>query len=164
MKRERIEIGHKRVLQRIYTHTYYVGEARKAAGTPPYLAAGVQASDSNRDMLTQHIHTSIAEAADMLTRYLGICSTRYSNESDTTALYIETPPNYPAGCIAQMAQAIEEYATARTLGQWLMLSKPDEAAFAVEEAQTAATRLRELLSIRLHPGRCNQQHDNNIEL
>ena len=164
MKKEIIHIEHTKMLQRVYTHTYYIGEARKAAGVPPHLAAELQTSDSNRDILTQHIHTSIAETARMLTRYLGICSTKHNDATFCSTLFIKIPPNYPIACMPQIARSVENYIVMRTLEQWLMQCKPDEAAPASQEAKIAAVDLRELLSIRQRPGSREHLNDNNIEI
>ena len=164
MKIERITISYNRILQRIYLHSYYTGEARKAGGVPPHLAATIQASDSNSDILTQLIDSSIAETTNTLTRYLGICTAQHDNEKAETALSIEIPENYPRECLQQIAQAIEEYATMRALGQWLIQNKPDEAVAAVQETQMAAMRLRELMSLRKRPCKHPSTPDNNIAL
>ena len=164
MKKHTIQISCTKILQRIYTHTYYTGEARKAAGVPAHLAASLQASDSNRDILLQHIQSSIAEAAKILTRYLGICTIEHDCEDTVTAISIETPSNYPDECIPQIAQTTEEYATMRALGQWLAQNKPDEAAAATQEAQLSSMYLRELTSLRRRPLNNARTADNNIEL
>lgn len=164
MKKGIIHIEHTKILERVHTHTYYIGEARKTAGAPPHLAAELQTSYSNKDILTQHIHTSIAETARMLTRYLGICSIKHNNETFCSTLFIKVPPNYPPECIPQIARTVEKYIVMRTLEQWLMQCKPDEAPSAGQESRIAAAELRELLSVRLRPGNRENLNDNNIEI
>lgn len=164
MNTERIEIDYRNILQRIYTHTYYTGESRKTAGAPPHFAARIQASDSDKRALTHHIHLAIAEATKMLTRFLGICTTIHDESTSQTNITIELPLNYPTECIRQIAVAIEDYATMRTIGEWMTQNKPDEATLAAEGAQMAAMRLRELMSIRKRPYPRTHKDDNNIEI
>ena len=163
MSHQRISINNTQLLQRVCVHTYYTGEARKSSGLPPQLTAQLQASNSNRDILTQHINLSIAEATKMLTRYLGICTAQRTSPEETT-IDIETPVNYPAECVPQIKEAIEDYCIMRTLGQWLTQIKPDEANAAANEAQMAMMRLRELMCIRKRPRCTNSSSDNSIEL
>lgn len=164
MEKHTIQISSTEILQRIYTHTYYTGEARKYAGVPANLAAALQASDSNKDILLQHIQSSIAEAARILTRYLGICTTQHNHQDLLTTIIIETPSNYPAECIPQIAQTIEEYSTMRALEQWLAQNKPDEAVAATREAELSSMHLRELTSLRRRPLNNARTADSNIEL
>lgn len=164
MKRKNIEINHIKILERIYTHTYYTGESRKAAGAPPHFAARMQASNSDKAALTHHIRLALSEVATMLTRYLGLCTTKYHSDTQSTIFTIETPLNYPHECMEAMGETIENYAVMRTLAEWLTQNKPDEAAAAAEEAQISTLHLRELMSTRKRPTTEHHNHDNNIEL
>lgn len=152
-----LKLRNSKVLQRIATHTYYTGEARKAAGAPPMAAAHIQASDDDSRQLIDHLTSACNEIALLLSTYIAICHTQESDEPTAqgnqrvTLFILEAPANYPTECSRDIEQTIENYAVARTLQQWLVQNKPDESIPAANEAQQHLTTLRQMAALRLRP-------------
>ncbi len=156
-----LKLRNNKVLQRIGTHTYYTGEARRAAGAPPMAAARMQTSDDDSRQLSDHLAVACNEIAQLLSTYIAICHTQKSDEAtlkglETVTLFILEPPaNYPKECASDIEQSIENYAVARTLQQWLVQNKPDESIPAANEAQQHLTTLRQMAALRRRPRKKN---------
>lgn len=154
-----LKLRNNKVLQRIATHTYYTGEARKAAGAPPMAAAHIQASHDDNRQLGDHLAVACNEIAQLLSTYIAICHTQESDEAAAqghervTLFILEAPANYPKECARDIEQTIENYAVARTLQQWLVQNKPDESLPAANEAQQHLTTLRQMAALRRRPQR-----------
>lgn len=154
-----LKLKNNKILQRIATHTYYTGEARKAAGAPPMAAAKIQASSDDEQQLSDHLTIACNEVMQLLSSYIAICHTRNSEEyseqgNETVTLFILKPPsNYPTECLKDIEQTIENYVVARTLHQWLLQNKPDESIAAANEAQQHLTKLRQMAALRKRPRR-----------
>ena len=153
------KLNNKRVRQRIETHTYYTGEARKNSALPPMTAARMQASSDDTTQLTDHLTVACNEIARLLSTYIAICHTQESDEPTAqgnqrvTLFILEAPANYPKECARDIEQTIENYAVARTLQQWLVQNKPDESLPAANEAQQHLTTLRQMAALRRRPQR-----------
>lgn len=152
----------KRVRQRIETHTYYTGEARKGAMMTPAAAAMMQASDDDSTQLSDHLMIACGEISRLLSRYIAICHIEQRKAIDNskekiTFFTLEVPANFPTEISSDIEAAIENYAVARVLQQWMAQHKPDETVLAANEVQQHTATLRELTLQRkrptLHPHR-----------
>lgn len=156
MKRRKLVLSPDNVLQRIYTHSYYTGEARKQVGYPEKASANLQASVDDKEQMNDHMHIPINEIARMLSKYFATCNMAYesSNEDSTTAnicFVIDAPQNYPDEALAPLQAMIENYTVMRTLQLWMLQQKPDEAPIAASEVQQTAFNLREMFALRKRP-------------
>ena len=143
-----IKFNKQSVLERIKTHCYYTGEARKQIGYPETLAAAMQAGDDDDEQLNDHIKAALCEAAKLLSQLLPSC--RMHQGSDTL-FTIVVPHNFPTETVSLLESTIEYFSIMHTLQLWLSQHKPDEANIASGEAQKTLYHLRELLSIRKRP-------------
>lgn len=169
MKEIKLTLSLRKVMQRIEMYSYYTGEARKKAGLPKELAAGMQASSDDSVQLYDHVSSAIGELSKMLSRFLGICSVHYEGSADDKEIYnavfsLIPPFNYPLEAFPQIEEAMENYAVMRTLGLWLQQHKPDEVMAITTETQQHSLHLRELFALRKRPGRIVRNDDNIITL
>lgn len=166
MKKEILTIRHKDIMQRLFLHSYYRGEAHKTAGMPKHFSAGIQASESDSDMLENHILTAITECVKLLSRYFAVCSVKKidENESRITELHLQPPCNFPRESLSQMEQCIGNYIVMRTLQQWLAQHKPDDSLLAAEEVKSSTIDIRETASLRKRPCRTAHKSNKSIEL
>lgn len=163
-----IELKTKNVHQRVQTHTYYTGEARRDAGIPHPFAARMMAGNDDAAQIDDHINSAVQEVASTLSRYLSPCEVeriKCCEEEQCAVLFImHTPANFPHEAKGVLSESIENYTVYRTLQLWLMQHKPDEAMLAAQEAQMHAMRIREVLSLRSRPRIKRRKNKNNIEL
>lgn len=163
-----IKLNTKNVHQRLQTHTYYTGEARRDAGVPHPFAARMMAGNDDEVQIDDHISSAVQEVAATLSRLLSPCEVeriKQSEEEQWTVLFIlHTPANFPHEANEMLSESIENYTVYRTLQLWLMQHKPDEAMLAAQEAQMHAMRIREIMSVRTRPRTRKRKNCNNIEL
>lgn len=168
MREITITVSPRKVMQRIYTHTYYTGEARKVAGTPMRHAAGIQASEDDATQLDDHLQTAIGEIAGLLSRQLAICRCNEDIDNDSgeriVCLSFIPPQNYPRESLPQMEKIIENYVVMRTLQQWMAQHNPPEQTQPANEAEVAMQQLRGVLSLRKKPRRERNCHKRIIDI
>lgn len=168
MKKAKLTIKPYIVIERIKTHSYYTGEARKQAGYPPLLAAAIQASDDEIDQLNDHMQLSVAEIGKILSRYLAECHTMKNIDKEQPDISsidfsLTIPQNFPCHILPQIEQAIENYITMRTLHLWLSQQKPDEANIISNETQQIVYQICEMLTMRKRP-QIDKENNKNIDL
>lgn len=169
MKKIKVKLKKSRLLERVQTHCYYTGEARKQIGFPEPLAAAIQASDDDTAQLNDHIGVAAGEVAKIVSRFLAACSTVENGNAShpdifETEFNLSVPDNFPDETISLLTTAIENYCVARTLQLWLAQHKPDESAIIANEAQQAMYNIRELLSVRKRPTIGNTPFENLIKI
>lgn len=161
-------LRHKNVLQRIETHTYYTGEARKAAGMPLMAAAHIEACGDDKIQLTDHITTACSEISRLLSTYLAICHSHTiddNNNNDSITLFrLNAPTNFPIECVADIEQAIENYIVSRVMHLWIAQHKPDESVIYANEVQQQTALLRELAVMRKRPKRKCATEEKTIDI
>lgn len=150
------KLNNKRVIQRVATHTYYTGEARKDVAMPPATAAKMQASADDATQLTDHLFVACSEISRLLSGCIAICQIQQRESIDgsgdtITFFTLEVPDNFPAEVNEDFELAIENYVVARILHQWMVQHKPDESVLASNEVQQQRATLRELASLRKRP-------------
>ena len=150
------KLNNKRVRQRIETHTYYTGEARKNSALLPMTAARMQASSDDTTQLTDHLTVACNEIARLLSTYIAICHIQQrealDESGDTITFFtLEIPANFPVEITDEFETAIENYAVARVLQQWMAQHKPDEMVITANEVQQHTATLREFASLRKRP-------------
>ena len=159
-------LRHNDIARQIQLHSYYTGEARKAAGITPSFAARIQASDSENDIITRHMRTAILECSKLLSRYFSVCTTKEVEDdgSSTTEFHMQPPRNFPHECIPQLEDSMANYVAMRALQQWLAQNKPDEAVSVAEEVRAAANNMRETMSLRNRPHKNIQKKKRSIDI
>lgn len=146
-----------RVFTKVYSSSYYLGEARKGESPATNdIAARLQISTDQNDLLGSFLQVAVERLNKMLTRYMGDTSCR--KESDTAhtgyALYtftIKGPSNFMSSQAERLAMCLENYAAAKLLYEWLKINKPDEAVIAEAGVTEQAALLREITASRKKP-------------
>ncbi len=168
-KREEIKISLYEVEQRIYTYSYYVGEARRNSGTPIKLSASIQASSDDHIQINDHINVAANELTKIINCNFGTCKQNVSDDEThkgyTILVFHLVPPQYfPVNLLGELQKTMTNYLVMRTLQQWIMQHKPDETAITTAETEKATIQLRELMNCREKPRKAKRKPKNNIEI
>ena len=168
-KKEEIKISLFHVEQRVFTYSYYIGEAQRNSGIPLKLAASIQASSDDHVQINDHINIAISELVKIINNYFCIC--KYDLEKDNTheehsiLKLIVTPPQYfPNNMLDELQKTMTTYLVMRTLQQWILQHKPDEASITTAETEKTVIQLRQLMNCRVKPQKAKQRVRNNIEI
>ncbi len=102
-----------RVLDKIYTNTFYIGDSRKTSQGLEEVAAMLQASPDDRDMLLDNIRQATTHVTATLSRLIG--RTRCSEE-----VVPDTDDDMFAGTLDSLADA----QTKRPEGAWATVARP----------------------------------------
>ena len=157
------------VEQRVFTYSYYVGEARRNSGLPIKLAASMQASPDDHVQLSDHMDTAVAELVKMINSSFCICTSSTVADDEhrgyTTLQFMLVPPQYfPMHLIGELQKTMTSYLVMRTLQQWILQHKPDEAVITTSETEKLTMQLRELMNCRVKPRKAQNVTKTNIEL
>ena len=163
--KENIKISSHEVEQRVFTYSYYVGEARRNSGTPIKMAANIQASSDDHVQMNDHINVATSELIKIINCYF--CPCKHSNKKDDThdgyiiLIFSLTPPQYfPAHLFEELKKTMINYLVMRTLQQWILQHKPDEAVITATETEKITLQLRELMNTRVKPRRAKRRSKN----
>lgn len=163
--RKNIKISSHEVEQRVFTYSYYVGEARRNSGTPIKMAANIQASSDDHVQMNDHINVATSELIKIINCYF--CPCKHSNEKDDThegyiiLIFSLTPPqHFPEHLLEEFKKTMINYLVMRTLQQWTLQHKPDEAAITTAETEKITLQLRELMNCRVIPRRVKKRSNN----
>ena len=156
MKEITFSVRHKDIVDRIKLYTHYTGEARRNAGLPDKQAAAMQASADDATQMSDHIENALNEVGTILSRYfaqfLAGQNVEDGNEENKEYTFtIAAPELFPSTATANVEKCIENLVVRRTLQQWFVQHRPEEATLQAAEAQNAAGHLRELLTLRSRP-------------
>ena len=168
MKKE-ITLSSYNIEQRLFTYSFYVGEARRAVGTPMQLTAGIQASSDDHTQISDHTHIAVTEILTLMNRFLALCSNNVTDDSNHEGhllfkLTFTPPRNYPEEMLGELQRTMESYMVMRTLNMWMLQHKPDEALLTASEAEKLVVRLRELMCCRPKPRLSEKKKRTNIEI
>lgn len=158
MKEISITIDESKITERIFAESGYTALARAKAGIPGQFTDIVQATDDDKRVITAFISDSVNEAAGLVTRYLTPCTVTTEVHCDNAdkrlfRLHFAAPSNTPSAFADAAREHIKSFATSRTLQQWMLTVKPDEANIHASKAQSKLVLLRELLAARTRPSR-----------
>jgi hypothetical protein len=99
------------------------------------------------------------------------CTCTSSNEADdehpgyTTLKFLLVPPQYfPMHLFGELQKTMTSYLVMRTLQQWILQHKPDEAVITTSETEKLTMQLRELMNCRVKPRKATNVTKTNIEL
>ena len=164
-----ISIAHYNVEQRLFTYSYYVGEARRATGVPAQQTSAMQASSDDRAQILDHLHMALTDVTRFMNRYFRSCSCKVGADSlhDGYEMYEFTffaPERFPENMLPQLLQCVESYLVMRTLNMWMLQHKPDEAVLSAAEAEKLLVQLRELMNLRTKPQSAKRTTRKNIEI
>ena len=168
-RREELKISTYDVEQRVFTYSYYVGEARRNSGTPVQLAASMQASPDDHSQMDDHINVATSELVKIINCNFATCRQMSDNDEEHSGYRILkfslTPPQYfPQSLLCELQKTMTNYLVMRTIQQWILQHKPDEAAITTTETEKATIQLRELMNCRVKPRKIKRDFKNNIEL
>ena len=164
-----ITLMHYNVEQRLFTYSYYVGEARRATGVPPQLTSGMQASSDDSAQILDHLHMALTDVTRFMNRYFRSCSCKTVTDTlhegyELYELAFLTPERFPENMLPQLQQCVESYLVMRTLNMWMLQHKPDEAVLTAAEADKLLVQLRELMILRTKPQANKRTTRKNIEI
>ncbi len=168
-RKEELKISTYDVTQRIYTYSYYVGESRRNSGLPIKLAASMQASPDDHHQLNDHMNVAASELVKMINSTFCECTTSSVPDSEHAGYSILKfrliPPQYfPMHLFGELQKNMTSYLVMRTLQQWILQHKPDEAVITTSEAEKLTIQLRELMNCRVKPRKGQNATKTNIEL
>ena len=157
------------VEQRLFTYSYYVGEARKATGSPVLQTSIMQASSDDRAQLLDHLRMALTDVIRFMNRYLQSCGCEAvpdaSHEGyEVYKLTFLLHERFPENLLPQLQQSVESYLVMRTLNMWMLQHKPDEALLTAAEADKQLVQLRELMNSRTRPQAAKRRTRKNIEI
>lgn len=168
MKKE-ITLSSYDIEQRLFTYSFYVGEARRAVGTPVQLTACIQASSDDHTQISDHTYIAVTEILTLMNRFLALCSNNVTNDSKHEGhllfkLTFTPPRNFPEEMMDELRRTMENYMVMRTLNMWMLQHKPDEAVLTASEAEKLVVKLRELMCCRTKPRQSEKRKRTNIEI
>lgn len=168
MKKE-ITLSSYDIEQRLFTYSFYVGEARRAVGTPVQLTACIQASSDDHTQISDHTYIAVTEILTLMNRFLALCSNNVTNDSKHEGhllfkLTFTPPRNFPEEMMDELRRTMESYMVMRTLNMWMLQHKPDEAVLTASEAEKLVVKLRELMCCRTKPRQSVKRKRTNIEI
>lgn len=166
--KKEIKISSYEVEQRLFTYSYYAGEARRNSGVPLKLATGMQVSSDDHVQINDHINVAINELVKILNNNFGACRLHSLlddlHEGYSMLMFCLAPPQYfPGSLLGELQKAMTHFLVMRTLQQWILQHKPDEAAIIAIEMEKATMQLRELMNTRVAPRRIKRRTRNSIE-
>ena len=168
MKDREIRIDVEELYKRLFTESGYIAMSRSAMGVPDRLVDTMQTTDDERRIIDNWIKSSVNEIAHVINRYLGPCSVIFGKDNGNSDLgftiSFKAPHNYPEEATEMLQECAIDLVFKRTVQQWNMAMKPDEASITAAGAQADALRFRELLALRKRPTRENGKNENLIEL
>ncbi len=170
MNKKDIIISSYDIEQRVFTYSYYVGEARRnSGGVPIKLAAGLQASPDDHIQINDHKNVAVNELTKIINKNFCNCKHSSTNDEIHEGYSIEKfelfPPQYfPKNLIDELQKTMTNYLVMRILQQWMLQHKPDEAAITASETEKATIQLREIMNMRVKPMRLKRRRKNNIEI
>jgi hypothetical protein len=166
MKYREIRINVEELYRRLFAESGYIAMSRSAMGVPDRIVDTMQATDDERRIIDNWIKSSVNETAHAINRHLGSCSVRHCKENDGQEFIIsfKAPHNYPDEAIGLLQECAMDLVFKRTMQQWNMAMKPDEASITAAGAQSDALRFRELLAQRDRPTKEKGKTENLIEL
>ena len=107
-----IIVPHYNVEQRLFTYSYYVGEARRATGVPPQQTSGMQASSDDRAQILDHLHMALTDVTRFMNRYFRMCSYEVGADASHEGYEIYkfmflAPERFPENMLPQLQQCVE---------------------------------------------------------
>ena len=168
-RKEDIKLSTFDVAQRIFSYTHYVGESRRNSGFDIKLAASIQASPDDYIQLSDQINIAISELVKITNTVFGTCKASNVPDSEHEGYSIITftlaPPQYfPMHLLGELRNTMINYMVMRTLQQWMLQQKPDEAAIITSESEKIAVQLRELMNCRMKPRKAHKASKTNIKI
>lgn len=168
MKEVIITIDEREITGRIFSESGYAALARAKGGLAEHFTDMVQATDDDRSVIKSFITDSINEAAGVISRYMTPCTVGHigsgCDADGTICIHFTMPHNSPTGIISTLKEYITGFAVARSLQQWMLTVKPDEAGIHLTKAQSILQCMREQFSVRSRPVKEEADDDNIIEL
>ncbi len=168
MEKKEICIDSASIYGKLFSESGYSSLARSAMGVQAALADVMLITEDEKRIIDTLIRSSINEVVHTIGRFLGSCSAKYCIENEDGKgeyrISFTAPYNYPDEQLPIMKECIEDLVFSRTLQQWYMTVKPDEAGITAVKTQDYAIQLRELLSKRKRPTATRNDKENIIEL
>lgn len=153
MKNLILEINREDVLEHIYKSSAYTARSREAMGIPVSVCDTMQATTDNANIIEPLLEKSVVETESIIREYFQ-GNTIVQKEKENGIYYefeIPVPCNFPEGCKANLEKLIGDYMAQRTMHQWYIVVKPDEAGIAATVVNETAANIRRLLTTREKP-------------
>lgn len=152
MKEERITLSYESIAERMFTESGYIARAREASGLPDKASLSATATEDDRRLIETLISASINECTNTLSHYLAPC--RYSADEAMKRydIDIKLPGNYPLNNLSALENIIMDYIVCRSLHNWYLMTRPEEAGVLATRLQPIQAKMREVLAMRNKPG------------
>ena len=149
----RFTITRENVYNRVFATSAYTTRAREAMGIPSGITERMLLTADDRHIIDPMIDSSVNEIAGEIVRYHPGSCIEFTKDGDVEGyrFSINAPTNYPAGNADKLAGSIESYIANRTLQNWHISIKPDEANIAAIKAQNDAMTIQSMLTQRTKP-------------
>ena len=149
----RFTITRENVYNRVFATSAYTTRARETMGIPSGITERMLLTADDKHIIDPMIDSSVNEIASEIVRYHPGSCVEFTKESDAEGYQfcINAPANYPAGNAGKLAGSIESYIANRTLQNWYISIKPDEANIAAVKAQNDAMTIQSMLTQRTKP-------------
>ena len=153
MKNLILEINREDILEHIYKSSAYTARSREAMGIPGSVCDTMQATADNANMIEALLEKSVIETDCIIQEYFqGSTYVQKENEKGVYYEYeIPVPGNFPEGCNTNLEKLIGDYLAQRTMHQWYIVMKPDEAGITATVVNETAANIRRLLTMREKP-------------
>ena len=99
------------------------------------------------------------------------CACKYSSKNDEahdgyiiSTFMLTTPQYFPDNLLGELQKMMTNYLVMRTLQQWILQHKPDEAVITASETERITLQLRELMNSRVKPRKTIRRSKNNLEI
>lgn len=146
----------KELFAQMKEHSYYIGEALKTTPELIELAAKIQASDNDDNVLKDFVQEGGTKIGNILSRVVGKTSYAWSSslESGKTITFTtKAVANFMDSQKEALKDSMLNYLSYYILAKWLTLIKPDEAGRFSKELVSLEEDIRQLGAQRDKPNR-----------
>ena len=113
--------------------------------------ANTQDETGEVNLITRYVEKAISELAGLMTAYLedyAYESTNDLNSFDAALFHLDMPDNFDMTLTAPLRAAMHDYVVNRTIYDWFLRAKPNEAAIYERLYDEAYSRVKSLLNRR----------------
>lgn len=156
MKETELKISGKKLFERMKTESGKTSQVKESAGQTGRISVHGIITDDEKNLIDEYIEIAMNECMTVTNRYLGACRfTSKADPSDTRhniySLHVAMPVNYPEEAFLSLEGIIGNIVVNRSLQQWYMLARSDDASLCSSKIQLYMQQLQETLSLRKRP-------------
>lgn len=157
MKEYQSKIQEIKIYERIKAESGFSALIKEAAGQPSRHTSFTILTDDEKKILDEFTPSAVNECIIAINRCLSPCTlTEESENIDNKDFRIYTfnlmlPENFPQEMLTTLNRILVDYISNRSMQQWYMLAKAEDADVCAARAQSAMALLRETLYLRSRP-------------